>query len=268
VSDRVFVIGAGKVGRGLSRAFRASGVVVIGLHARRSGDEATSSGVYPAVLGDANVIVVAVRDGEIDGVCKSLADLERRDSGRIAHAAVVLHTSGTVDPPAFVELRGLGISAGTFHPLVPFATPERGAQLLRDGWVGIDGDANACAAARRLAAAVGARTVNIPAGGKAVYHAAAVIASNFPVVLAELASRLLESHMVPRKTAEQVVHSLMVAAVHNLDHGSPSEVLTGPVVRGDMATIEAHMRALHGDVDTLAVYELFTRIAMAMVKRS
>jgi predicted short-subunit dehydrogenase-like oxidoreductase (DUF2520 family) len=224
--------------------------------------------MYPAALGDANVIIVAVRDAEIDAVCQALADMEGRDAGRIAHGAVVLHTSGTADPPAFTALRRIGISAGTFHPLVPFATAERGAQLLRDAWVGIDGDANACAAARRLAAAVGARTVNIPAGGKVLYHAAAVMASNFPVVLAGLASRLLESRGVPQRTAEQVIYSLMTAAVHNLDYGSPAEVLTGPVARGDVATVEAHRRALQGDADALATYDVLTQVASAMLKRS
>jgi predicted short-subunit dehydrogenase-like oxidoreductase (DUF2520 family) len=59
----------------------------------------------------------------------------------------------------------------------------------------------------------------------------------------------------------------MAAAVQNLDHGSPVEVLTGPVVRGDITTIDAHRRALLEDVDALAVYELLTRVARTMVKR-
>ena len=264
MSDRVFIIGAGKVGRGLSRAFRASGVTVVGLHARRPLDEATSSGAYPPTLADANIICICVRDAEIDGICQSLAELEQATPGRIAHGAVVLHTSGTVEPAAFATLRTLGFNTGTFHPLIPFATAERGMQLLKGAWVGISGDANACAASRRLAAAIGARTVNIPVSQKALYHAAAVMASNFPIVLAGVASRVLTEAGVVERTAEQVVQSLMRAAVANLDYGSPAEVLTGPVVRNDTATIEAHQRALQGDSDALALYNTLTQAARAL----
>lgn len=265
MSDRVFVIGAGKVGRGLSRAFRASGTTVVGLHARRPHEEATSVGDYPATLSDANVIIIAVRDSEIDGVCAGLAQLAGRDTHRVAHGTVILHTSGTVDPQGFQALRRLGFACGTFHPLVPFATPERGAQLVREAWVGIDGDATACAASRRLAAALGARTVNIPPGAKGIYHAAAVMASNFPIVLAGIASQLLARTGIAERSAEQVVQSLMSAAVENLAHGSPAAVLTGPVARGDMATVRAHLQALRGDPTASAVYELLSRAAAGLV---
>jgi predicted short-subunit dehydrogenase-like oxidoreductase (DUF2520 family) len=267
MSDRVFVIGAGNVGRGLSRAFRASGIVVTGLHARRAQEEATSVGDYPTTLNDANVIIIAVRDSEIDGVCGDLATLASHDPHRLAHGTVVLHTSGTVDPAGFQRLRALGFSCGTWHPLVPFATPERGAQLVRDAWVGIDGDATACAASRRLAAALGARTVNIPPGAKGVYHAAAVIASNFPVVLAGIASQLLANAGIAERSAEQVVYSLMRAAVGNLEHGAPADVLTGPVVRGDVATVQSHLHALRGDVTALSVYDALSRAATSLVAR-
>jgi len=265
VSDRVFIIGAGRVGRGLARAFRTTGSVgVVSLHARRPSDWATSAGEYPATLSEANVIIVAVRDAEIDGVCAGLATVAKERPGRVAHGAVVVHTSGTVEPPSFATLRALNIRAGTFHPLVPFATPERGAALLHDAWIGIDGDATACSAARRLAAAVGARTVNIPSGGKAAYHAAAVIASNFPVVLAGVAAGVLSRSGISAHTAEQVVRSLMAAAVENLAHGAPRDVLTGPVVRGDSATIDAHRAALRDDPVALAVYDALTRAAQAL----
>jgi predicted short-subunit dehydrogenase-like oxidoreductase (DUF2520 family) len=266
VSDRAFIIGAGRVGRGLARAFRASGsVAVVALHGRRSSEETTSFGEYPASLSEANVIVVAVRDSEIDGVCAGLVALEKRKAGSLAHGAVVVHTSGTAEPRSFEALRAIGIRAGTFHPLVPFATPERGAQLLHDAWIGIDGDATACSASRRVAAAVGARTVNIPAGHKAAYHAAAVVASNFPVVLAAVAGRVLRDAGVAEHTAEQVVQSLMAAAVTNLQHGSPASMLTGPVVRGDSATIDAHRTSLHGDPIALAVYDSLTAAARDIV---
>lgn len=268
MTDRVFVIGAGRVGRALALALRtaqatpSAGVRFLGLHGRAAGDGVVSSaGAYPAALAEASVVVLAVRDAQLDEVVRSVLPAALPRGVRLTHGAVVLQTAGAATAAAFGELRALGIACGTFHPLVPVATPERGAAQLHDGWVGIDGDAAACAAARRLAAAVGARTVTIPAGAKPAYHAAAVLASNFPVVLAALAVRTLVRVGIDAHAAEQVVQRLVAGAAENLAYGAPAAVLTGPAARGDRGTIEAHRAALRGDPVAAAVYDALTRAA-------
>lgn len=264
MSERVFIVGAGKVGRGLAYAFRSAGLQVLGVHARTPRDGATTSGDYPPVMSEANVIILAVTDSELDDACHALAVVAREKASPLTHGTIVLHTSGTVTPPALAELRSAGSPCGTFHPLAPFSTAERGAAALHDGWVGIDGDPTACAAARRLAAAIGARTVNIPPNAKSLYHAAAVMASNFPVVLAALAARILTQAGVEERAAEQVVQRLMSGAISNLEHGSPRNVLTGPAARGDTEGIAAHRVALRNDPESLAVYDALTRAAASL----
>ena len=264
MSERVFIIGAGKVGRGLAYAFRSVALQVIGVHARSPRDGATTSGPYPKVMSEANVVIIAVSDTALNDVCHALAVAAKDKSSPLTRGTIVLHTSGTVSPPALNDLRAAGFPCGTFHPLAPFSTAERGAAMLHDGWVGIDGDPVACATARRLAAAIGARTVNIPVGGKAAYHTAAVMASNFPVVLAALAARLLSQSGMESHAAEQVVQRLMAGAVGNLEYGSPTEVLTGPAARGDTEAISSHRAALSYDPETLAVYDALTRAAASL----
>jgi len=66
VSERVFIIGPGHVGRGLARAFRASGIEVVGLHGKRPSGVATSTGALPKELAAANVVVLSVRDPQLD----------------------------------------------------------------------------------------------------------------------------------------------------------------------------------------------------------
>ena len=264
MSERVFIIGAGKVGRGLAHAFRTAGLQLLGVHARTPREGATTSGAYPKAMGEANVVIIAVADNALNDVCHSLAVSLREKGFPLTRGTVVLHTSGTMSPPALDELRAAGFPSGTFHPLAPFSTAERGASALHDGWVGIDGDPTACAAARRLAAAIGARTVNIPANGKPMYHAAAVMASNFPVVLAALAARLLSHSGMEERAAEQVVQRLMAGAVANLEHGSARAVLTGPAARGDAETVGAHRAALRHDPESLAVYDALTRAVASL----
>ena len=114
-----------------------------------------------------------------------------------------------------------GLSGGTFHPLVPFANPDRAPELLKRAWIGIDGDDPARATSRRIAGHIGARTLEIPAGGKGAYHAAAVMSSNFPVVLAMLGVDLLQGLGIPERSAQQAVQSLMEGAVAILPTSRP-----------------------------------------------
>lgn len=265
MSERVFIIGAGKVGRGLTLAFRTAHIDVVALHGRTAHEGTTSSGAFPPTLAEANVVIVAVSEPSLEEVLARLA--AATTAHQLAHGAVVLYTSGGSVPRALDALRAASVPSGTFHPLAPFPTPERGAAALHDGWVGIDGDATACATARRLAAAVGARTVNIPQGAKPAYHAAAVLASNFPVVLAALATRVLAERGVEEHTAEQVVAKLMRAAVDNLEHGTAIQVLTGPAARGDEETIASHSGALRGESVAGEVYDVLTRAARTLRAR-
>ncbi|MEO5588725.1 MAG: Rossmann-like and DUF2520 domain-containing protein [Gemmatimonadaceae bacterium] len=259
MSERVLIVGAGQVGRGLYRAFQSSGTKVLGLHARRPSAHATSSGPLPLSLSNANAVVVAVRDNQIDDVLASLIN-SLGSRGGLSTGSVVVHTSGSAEPGLLQQLPEYGLCGGTFHPLVPFANPDRASALLKHGWVGIDGDDQARATSRRLAGALGARTIEIPPGGKAAYHAAAVISSNFPIVLAALANDLLASLGVPQRSAQQAVHALMAAAVSNIEETSPADALTGPMVRGDVDAVVGHLAALRDHPDARGVYK---RLALA-----
>jgi predicted short-subunit dehydrogenase-like oxidoreductase (DUF2520 family) len=188
----------------------------------------------------------------------------------------VLHASGSAEPRGVEELRRRGYSAGTFHPLVPLNTDSRGATQLQQGaWIGVDGDDRARAVAADLAERLGAQVMSIPQGQKSAYHAAAVLASNFPSVLAFLAKRLLVQSGVEAAEASAAVISLMHASVQNLRGHDPEAALTGPVVRGDAGTVHAHLDMLArkgtddggSSGDTLAVYVALTRVAIEMARR-
>jgi predicted short-subunit dehydrogenase-like oxidoreductase (DUF2520 family) len=156
------------------------------------------------------------------------------------------------------------MSGGTFHPLIPFANADRVPDLLKHAWIGIDGDDPARATSRRLAGHLGARTLDIPSGGKSMYHAAAVMSSNFPVVLAAIASDVLTSLGIPERSAENAVHGLMEAAVTNLADSSAAEALTGPVVRGETETVIRHLTALRSNADARAVYKRLSLAALSI----
>lgn len=256
---RVFVIGAGKAGRALAHAMRVGGIDVVGLHGRRPA-EGTTWGEWPKSLARASIVLVTVRDAELDGV---LRDLLAAD---LANGAVVLHASGTAEPSALELLRSQGHPGGTFHPLLPLTDPTRAAEQLHRAWIGIDGDAGARSASRELAAAIGASVVEIPDGVKARYHAAAVLVSNFPVVLLALATRVLTEAGVSEEAARGAAGTLLMAAVENVRALEPSAALTGPVARGDVETVRAHLAALAEMPDVLEVYRVLSREAISLAE--
>jgi len=145
----VFVLGAGRAGRSLARAFVVSGVNVVGLHGRHADPHASpsvSAGALPDTLGTAGVVLVTVRDAQLGDALRQLA------GAALGRGAVVLHASGATDPAEASALRSQGHPVGTMHPLVPLANPDRAASVLRDAWIGVDGDPDAIDAARALAA--------------------------------------------------------------------------------------------------------------------
>ncbi len=268
VTPRVFVLGAGHAGRALARALADNGVEVAGLHGRRaaSSGQAISTGPLPASLASADVVLVTVRDSQLDAAIAELL------AANLKPGATVLHASGSAEPSGVEELRRRGYGAGTFHPLVPLNTDSRGAAQLQQGaWIGIDGDDKARAVATGLAAILGAQVMSIPGGKKSSYHAAAVLASNFPSVLAYLAKRLLADAGVESSEAAAAVIALMHASVDNLRGHDPEAALTGPVVRGDAGTVRAHLDVLSkgkdGDEKILAAYVALTRVAIEMARQ-
>lgn len=266
MSERVFIIGPGHVGRGLFRAFRASGVEVVGLHGKRPSGVTTSSGEIPKDAAQANVVILCVRDNQLDDTIKEVAAAAR--DGRIARGSVILHTSAIAEPTGLVALSSAGYPGGTFHPLVPFSDPDVSAELLRKAWIGIDGENAAKNASRRIAGHLGARTLEIPPGRKPAYHAAAVISSNFPVVLASVAGHLLHDIGIPDASAYQAVDSLMSGAIANMKQTLPDDALTGPVVRGDAETVGKHLRALEGMESAREIYRALSSAAVEIARRA
>jgi predicted short-subunit dehydrogenase-like oxidoreductase (DUF2520 family) len=259
MTARVFVIGAGKAGRALTHALRVGGVDVVGLHGRRPEIGITFGG-WPATLALASVVLITVRDEEIDGVMRELL------AARLSAGAVVLHASGSAEPSSLDLLRARGHPGGTFHPLLPLTDPTRATEQLHRAWIGIDGDESARAISRELAAAIGAQVLEIPAGGKARYHAAAVIASNFPIVLLAMATRVLTSAGVDEEAARGALGMLLTAAAENVRAVAPSAALTGPVARGDVETVRAHLEALADAPEILELYRALSREALPLAE--
>jgi predicted short-subunit dehydrogenase-like oxidoreductase (DUF2520 family) len=87
----------------------------------------------------------------------------------------------------------------------------------------------------------------LDAAQKPRYHAAAVMVSNYTVTLAAIGAKLAREAGVPAEAASRIFLPLLEGTVKNLELLGPASALTGPIRRGDIGTIEAHLGALTGD---------------------
>ena len=261
--DRIAVIGGGRVGLTLARALVDSGrpVAVLGRHSRALPvplDPMITA--WEPALAAADLVLIAVPDDAIGEVALRMAQ-----SGAITPRHVVLHTSGLHDRSALAALDPSRAGLGSWHPLQTLARPSGEPEALEGSPVVIEGDARALAAGRELAAELRLRPViEVAADHKARYHAAAVFASNYLVVLADLANRLAGGASREPVPATLFLPLMQQTLVH-LGDGTAA-ALTGPVSRGDAGTVARHLAAL--DVPERAVYLALAREALALAVRS
>lgn len=258
----ILIIGAGRMGRGLGLALSLEGAEVR-LYSRSQGllvaplaAVGTGAGVLAEAVTAAGLILLAVPD---DAIGRQAAELAA--SGSVGKEHVVLHLSGLLDRSALSALAGSGAGLGSFHPLQTVADPAVAPDLLRGAVAGIEGDARALAAGRRLAERVGMRPIELRAAGKAAYHAGASMVANYSVTLVGLAQRLAEEAGVTPADARVMYLPLLEGALANLRTLGPVHGLTGPVRRGDVATLRAHLAALDP-----ATADLYRRLGLAALE--
>jgi predicted short-subunit dehydrogenase-like oxidoreductase (DUF2520 family) len=154
---------------------------------------------------------------------------------------------------------------GSLHPLQTIVEPERAPARLKGAWAAVEGMPRAVEAAQRLAQDVGMHPFRIDTTAKAIYHAGAVFASNYLVVVEAMAQRLLRHAGLTDADAWAALRPLVEGTFENLSRHEPREALTGPVIRGDTATIVRHLQSLA--VDDAKLYRALGRAALELAQK-
>ena len=258
---RLAILGAGRMGQGLALALRAHDVALVSRrgHAPMAPLELFAKSRAEAVR-SAGAVLLAVPDDAITPLAAELAT-----EGSVATNHVVLHLSGLLDRRALAPLAAAGAALGSFHPLQTIADPATAPDRLAGAYAGIEGDERGLDLGRRLAQALGMVAVPIPAEGKAAYHAGAAFVANYTTALLAVAERLATGAGIPPELATRIYLPLLRGTTANLDAG-PAAALTGPVRRGDVSTIRAHLAALGGADAQL--YRLLAGEALRLARES
>lgn len=241
----IVVIGRGRVGGSV-----ASAAAVAGLDVRQAGRDDIDAG-----CAEAQIALICVPDGEIGVVAERVA----AHAPRLRFAG---HTSGATGLGALSACSAAGASAFSLHPLQ--TVPDDRAPLAGAPAAIAGADDEAAAVARDLALALGMRPFEVPEEARAAYHAAASIASNFLVALEESAATLLERSGVEEADARELLAPLVLRSAANwAERGG--EALTGPIARGDHATVARHLEALRERApELLPLYEALAARTMTI----
>jgi predicted short-subunit dehydrogenase-like oxidoreductase (DUF2520 family) len=286
----ISIIGAGRLGTALALSLASSGytieAVVAGTlrHARRA---AATVGTRPLALTSAqlerlppsDILFITTPDDAIAGtaervaatIAKSARDAKgfEKGEGRAGRARrTALHASGALSSDALRSLCDVGFATGSMHPLVSVSDSLQGAKSLRTAFFCVEGSAKAVRVARRLIRTLGAQSFSISAGDKALYHAAAVMASGHETALFDIAMEMLTRCGLTRRRARAVLLPLLLSALENLRASDTARALTGTFARADTATVRRHLDALRSQrmKDALAVYVLLGERSLRLAK--
>lgn len=217
--ETLAILGDGRAGGSIAAAARHTGMKV-SVHGRGGG------------IGDARTLLFCVPDAAIREVCERIAP-SLRPGTRAGHV------SGATGLRALEAASAAGCETFSLHPLQTIPTPRTdlaGAPCAVSG-----SSPEALAFARSFAESLEMRPFDVPEGGRAAYHAAASMASNFLVALEESAAGLLDAAGV--LNSREVLAPLVLRTAANwVDAGAAA--LTGPIARGDSETVSRHLDAL------------------------
>ena len=269
VEKTLAIVGAGRVGRALGRRLRELGwkIDVVITRSEASARRAVRfigagkpHGALTRHVLLSHVILIVTPDDIISDVARELARMGSEE----LRGKVVLHTSGAQDSRALAPLKEFGAAVGSMHPLQTFSgvgVPDLAGKVFA-----VEGDLVAVRAARQIARALGGSPVQISAGKKVLYHAAAALSAGHVLALVEAATRLLISLGVKRSEATRALLPLTRQVLDNFERVGPRAAWTGPLARGDYKIIESHLRALHDSREEIGLaYEALNRLAACVL---
>ena len=244
----VAIVGCGKVGTCLGKFLSHAGYAVAGVASRTLASAERTAAIIgidrhtdrpETVTAAAGIVLITTPDDAIADTCQHLAD-----KGGFQPGAVVLHCSGALPSTLLAPARDAGAAIGSMHPLQSFARMEVEKNPFCGIVVSVEGDPAAVATARSMAQALEAVDVQIRTEAKTLYHASAVVASNYLVTVMGLAFELLESAGIDRTKVFPILRPLIDGTLANMETVGIPEALTGPVARGDVATVATHIERI------------------------
>jgi len=265
------IIGGGKLGQSLGRLWHHAGALEIGAVLNRSfesseaaiehlgGGTATSEmKSMPA----ADLWMISTSDAEIEIAAEKLAA-----SGLLSEGSIVFHCSGLLSCAVLEAVKPTGAHVASVHPVMSFAEPLSDFDAFIGTHCGCEGDYDALTTLTPLFEAIGGKCFTLLAEQKALYHAATALCCNQLTALTEASIQLFEKAGMERESALSLMQPLMQKTLENVFQQGTTHALTGPIARGDHATVASHVNAIRAvDDNSLTIYQSLGKVAVELSK--
>ncbi len=265
------IIGSGRVGRACGRLWARARVFEIQdvlTRSRASAGQAVKFiGAGHAVghldeMRPADVWMIATRDDAIVPSCVTLAA-----TGKIVPDNIVFHVSGATPSSDLKPASERGARIASVHPIKTFSDARLAAQTFPGTYCGAEGDLEALKVLKPAFAKIGAKVVFISPGLKPIYHSGGVFACNYLVALIEAALRAHEKTGIPRATSLKALEPMVRETVDAIFDKGPERALTGPISRGDVATVRRQLAMVRGwDAEMGGLYRGLGLLAVALAE--
>ncbi|WGL52888.1 DUF2520 domain-containing protein [Nocardioides sp. BP30] len=256
---RVGVVGAGRVGAVLAAALQAAGHEIVAVAGESDASRGRIAALLPdvpvlkptAVARSCDVLLLTVPDDMLGNVVRTLAD-----AGALHEGQYVVHTSGRHGLAILEPARAVGARPIALHPAMTFTGTAVDLSRLGGCVFGLTATGPDRAVAEALTVDLGAHPMWVPEEMRTLYHAGLAHGANHLVTLVAEAMEILAAAGAADPAG--TLRPLLTAALDNaLEHGDAA--LTGPIVRGDVGTVAAHL----ADIDANAPQTVGSYVALA-----
>lgn len=272
---RIAIVGAGNLGTALSFALQRAGYTIDAVIARSQSPSRQRAQKLAMEVGarfasqlqpdmPANVVWFCVPDGEIASAARDQGD-KIRWKGRVA-----LHSSGALTSDELSALRERGAAVASVHPLMTFVHGSRRNGSRRNASrpslagvpFAVEGDIAAVRVARRIVGDLGGQAYAIRKSGKVAYHAWGMFTSPLFTALLVTAEQVAGAAGVGRKAARRRMIPILLQTLANYASFDAGDAFSGPIIRGDVATVRKHLQVLARIPEAREVYVALARSAL------
>jgi len=267
----VSIIGAGRLGTVLGSALKNNGYTIQGISCKTLAEARESS----RIIGDGHpfksnsdavaasrFVILTVPDDSIPAVVEELtagvSDWDKR---------LVWHCSGILTSSILAPLKTQKALVASVHPVKSFAEKTFSPEIFSRVHFSIEGENTALEQSKDIIQDLGGIPFRIQAEDKPLYHTACSMASNYIVVLLESAAYLLNQTKSVSQLGPEILYPLIQGTLQNVNKLDIFSALTGPIKRGDIKTIAAHLKALQEFPQHQRLYRQLAEQTLSLVKK-
>ena len=253
-NPRIGFIGAGTLGKGLALALAAKNYQVVAVSSRTHSSAEDLAARIPGsvalpepqqLVDGCHLVFITTPDGAINQVASQV---------RWQPGQAVVHCSGAQPLDVLESAARLGAITGSFHPFQTFAcleTPEEAIERLSGTTFAVEGNSWLLAFLESIADQLGGKAIRLRPEDRAIYHASGLMVCGYLVALLKAAAEMWRPMGVRQEEALSLILPLAKTTLTNLSRSGVNGSVTGPVVRGDDATVRKHLDTLSKEMPGL-----------------